>query len=269
MGGETSLKDYKKAFENFNEYIKEIHTDIFARSENHTGYFINYVKYQKFENEINNSIKDSKTQTIKIDDSKKLKTESLDVVINSISNDYKYIIINSQLQKLICKEDDPDKEKNKFEYQIFSESPEYFLINPNSNKSYKFKYNENNIIDKSSIIIENEIRDINKANKSIVTDSKILDQWYNIHRDTTNYYLMEKEICEKLNQSESHPYQGFLVDNEWVDRWKKYSYYEKMKINFLQNPNKNENLIQQFINKEQLESKYNYNDIKDVEKYIV
>ena len=117
----------------------------------------------------------------------------------------------------------------------------------------KSDYGINNI----SIISEND----NVINKKV-------DKIYN---DVRNYYISEWKIINivnnKLNQAQI--YQGFLVEEKWVEKWKKYSNYQFIKINYLDRNISDEKIIKQAIDGNLRNANLNYDEINDIEKNII
>ena len=62
------------------------------------------------------------------------------------------------------------------------------------------------------------------------------------------YFDIDKKISEKLKSSDKVFY-GFLLDNNWINEWKKYSYYDYIEQKYLENndQNKIENIIMRKI----------------------
>ena len=97
------------------------------------------------------------------------------------------------------------------------------------------------------------------------------DNWLIIYRDVINYFNFENYISNNLNNEKSEPikFRGFLVNNDWVDNWKKNSFYEEIKENIILKNIKNDNFISNFIMSKQLETKSNYDGILDIKNYII
>ena len=87
-----------------------------------------------------------------------------------------------------------------------------------------------------SLIIEPKRHFITNTNKYSIQNFQSSKRYSDkIYIDIKNYYDNEKNISNKLNSvkpNDSQIYLGFLVDKEWVDKWKKYSYYDEIKSNF-------------------------------------
>ena len=91
-----------------------------------------------------------------------------------------------------------------------------------------------------------------------------------IYNDIKIYYNVERDIVYKINnQSQTFSYQGFLVDKNWVDNWKKHSYYDYIKFNYLDKNINNEQIIKNYILDNQNNNNFNYNEIINVENFIL
>ena len=94
--------------------------------------------------------------------------------------------------------------------------------------------------------------------------NKKVDKIYN---DIRNYYITERNIINivnnKLNQTQI--YHGFLVEEKWIDIWKKYSNYNFIKMNYLERNISDEKIIKLAINGNLRIANLNYDKINDVE----
>ena len=202
----------------------------------------------------------------------RLTTESFPLVESRILNGESFIIINKKLFILICKKNEP--ENNKIEYKIRSRNPGFIQINPNNNKKIiRFKNNKTNIIDKSTVLAKKNNDGVNNNRNNIFSkiNSMNKDNWLIIYGDVINYFNFENYISNNLNNEKSEPikFRGFLVNNDWVDNWKKNSFYEEIKENIILKNIKNDNFISNFIMTKQLETKSNYDGILDIKNYII
>ena len=289
MGGEPSLTDYINAFNEFDKDINKIHnTYIPSQEVNYEGYLVNYKGYQNFRNLVNNLYNNQRNQfnspfnvnptgSANNNDTleqNKLTTESLPLIESRILNGESFIIINKKLFKLICKKTEP--ENNKIEYKIIAGNPGFIQFNLNNNqKSFQFRNNKTNIIDKSTVLGKKDNEGMNNnnnnSNESTKNNTMNKDNWLIIYRDVINYFNFENYISNNLNNNKSEPIQfrGFLVNNDWVDNWKKNSFYEEIKANIILKNISNDNFISNFITTKQLETKSNYDGILDIKNYII
>ena len=59
------------------------------------------------------------------------------------------------------------------------------------------------------------------------------------------------------------------MDKDWVDKWKKYSHYDSIKREFLQKNIYNKDKIINKIKAEQIKSYFNYDDVNNLENYLI
>ena len=85
------------------------------------------------------------------------------------------------------------------------------------------------------------------------------------------YYLNEKDIISKLgNQiNQSYIYQGFLVDKNWVDKYRKYLNYDYIKNNYLDKNIFDETKIKKKIIDYLIINNYNYDELNNVDNFIL
>jgi len=287
MGSEPSLIDYINAFHEFDIEINKNHS-IPSQDVNYEGYLVNYERYQNFKILVNNLYNNQQNQfhsPINVNptgstnyndilEQNRLTTESLPLVESQIVNGNSFIIINKKLFKLICKK--TETQNNKIEYKIIAGNPGFIQFNLNNNqKIIQFKNNKKNIIDKSTVLGIKENEDMNnnnnKNNEQTKNNTMIKDNWLIIYRDVINYFNFENSISINLNNNKSEPIQfrGFLVNNDWVDNWKKNSFYEEIKANIILKNIKDDNFINNFITTKQLETKSYYDGILDIKNYII
>ena len=286
MGNQPSLIDYINAFNEFDLEINKIHNYNPLQDVYYEGYLVNYKRYQNFRNlvinlynnqlnQFNSPVNENLNESTNYNDileQNRLTTESFPLVESRILNGESFIIINKKLFILICKKNEP--ENNKIEYKIRSRNPGFIQINPNNNKKIiRFKNNKTNIIDKSTVLAKKNNDGVNNNRNNIFSkiNSMNKDNWLIIYRDVINYFNFENYISNNLNNEKSEPIQfrGFLVNNDWVDNWKKNSFYEEIKENIILKNIKNDNFISNFIMTKQLETKSNYDGILDIKNYII
>ena len=261
-----SLNDYFNAFTKFNDYVKSLHSES-NKSNNidkaKEGYFVNLYYYNDLINKVNECFAKNQIQygsnaafgQVNFD---KLKTESLKEVSEKINKDYSFIIINEDLFKVIC---DQEKQSiHKITYKITTEDK---LIIQENELQKQFKNNKNNTISKATILG-------NEGNNTIINSNPIPQNNYEnkIYESIKIYIDNEKDILGKLNSNLQNMYQGFLVDNEWVEEWKTYSNYNNF-IKLFQTNNINEIEIKNKIRQEVQNKNLNFNNLKYIDKYIL
>ena len=232
MGGSLTgpgLNDYYITFENFKTYINNIHKQPIV-NQIHEGYLVNYKDYielkellykyyeEKQQKNTFNLYDENETRWINEIKSKKLKTESLEDAIKQISKNQKFIIINNDTYEIICKKPESQKENHKIYYIL--EDKDHLIISLSKEKSIRFKNNDN-IIEKS------EADNNTKSSNSINEWQKYEKNWKEIYTDTKNYFINENDISEQLKTCQYKFVQGFLVNKEWIDKWKNIHFMKK------------------------------------------
>ena len=204
MGSETSLiTQCKEGFSAFIKYLDKIN-DSDNQNKNHDGYLVYYNEYQDFENYINDFDNNAEINEEKIKEnnnlieSKKLNTVNINEVNDKILQDNKFIIINNDLHKLICKQNDQD-DNNKIVYKIKND---FIEINQTKGKIIQFKNNKNNIIDKSTIKESILYNDMNTQ----------------ILKHLIKFHFYKKELRKKNNSSQI--YKGYLIRSEIINIFK-------------------------------------------------
>ena len=237
MGNETFsnndvslLNKYKNAISEFeNYYLKDIYYNNYSFNSSHKGYLIDLKDYERIIQLINNI--NININNVNIKDLKKnfeinqIEFKTSHYLINMILNGNKYIFINTKLWQLLY-----DKEKN-------NDSPIIYNVNSND---ITFS-----LLDKTTLSF--------KHNKNIIDENSYKDNYYrsnykqitNIYNSITYYYIFENKIMNDLKniQSSKDIDYVFLISKNWIEIWKKISYYENIKINYLQKNLNNKNEI--------------------------
>ena len=242
MGSQATLSDYKNGFTDFNEYINEINNNnALTLPEIHEGYLVNYEEYKKFKNEILSSFNEQQKNSnnniviinIPADDKQhvpeKIKTVNIHEALRNIQNNCKYKIINCKLYKLICIQNNEEKNKNKFEYQITSYTtvnPGYIIIKLEKQNEIKFKNNKNNIVDKTTLLeikgnitnfhnnevqIPKKVNDINNFQINSPNNSDFI-------KHLIRNYFFKKEIVLPKNTFQYNNNQAFIVKKVVMER---------------------------------------------------
>ena len=156
------------------------------------------------------------------------------------------------MHKLLCLQNEFEKENHKITYKI---NNDYLIFYAQNGSQIMFKNNKNNIIENSSNAYKNNFN-------SFSSYRNYENNWNIIYIDVKNYFENENYIIENLKMEGNFAFQGYLVNKNWVDKWKKYSYYDIIKENFLMKNINDEYEIKKFINNEQMKSNLYYDDIK-------
>ena len=269
MGGSNghSLNDYYQAFTNFENHINQLYENPKNKEIINDGFFVNYNGYKNIKNQV---LQFQKMETIfdqngnVIDENnirfETLKAESLNEVYGNIQSNLSYIIINERLFKLLC---DPDQNPNhKIKYKITPEKKIAILLE--NDKQILFKYKEYNVITKESPLGYKQ--DFNNNNSSQIPQN---NYFYNKLYESIKIYMdNERDILSKLNSNSQNIYQGFLVDNIWIEKWKIYSNYNNI-IKLFKPNNINEGVIKNNIRQELLNKNLNISNLDYIDRFIL
>ena len=261
MGG-ISDNNYENDFQIFYEYVAKTNKEVSEKT--HEGYLVDFKdcsnllsnKQQNQENQENQEAKNGDISTCDSERSnkKKITPKYPKGLKNQLINDKRFILINKDFYGKICKKS-VDQNPYKISYKI---SKDYLVLYPNQDEVLKFKKSENNLIDKSTLFEQNEIK-INITNN--------IDKIYN---DIITYYNMEKNIEKELKNptNNGQKFECFLVDKDWVDKWKKYSYYDSIKREYLEKNILDKDKIINMIKAEQAKNYLKYDEVNDLENYL-
>lgn len=222
------------------EKLKQIITDIFdfenSLKENggeikidRKGYLIDIKAYDELKTKIkyNYLVKylsnpknfaryscEIKTNNIKIKKWEPKKFNNSAELLEALKTNNEYIIINPLLNKSINPNyDNLNKNEGILFYTI---SPNNLIIALGENEKIFFKNNKMNIIAKNSFI-------------------KIYNNIDMICNNIIEYYKFEKSLTKELNEKneKKNIKEGYLVDENWFNKWKEYTDYKNIKDHFL------------------------------------
>ena len=246
------LKPYQKSLNKFDDFVKKINKEA-SKNLSYIGYIINFNKFKQFKEyveEYNQQDEDFACGQIDRISNLKISPENPDHLIFQMNNKSKFIIISGDLHEKIC------KKKDLYTHQItYLISPEIIQLNIENGKSLIFKNNKNNILKKELFL------------KIIKNDNDINQSPEIIYKDIINYYKFTNKFSENINSKnrEKEEYEGFLINKEWVDKWKVYSCYEIIKEKYLENNIEDKDKIIEEIKKDQKNSIV----INDIEGFII
>ena len=166
-------------------------------------------------------------------------------LLNMIFNENKYILISSDLWKVIG--ENGKEENTSFSYKV--EKRNIILKTDNNKKLLTFKQN-GNIIDKNTLSSESDKSNIEEINT--------------IFKNINIYYNFEKEFINSLKGPKSSQKKDYLVNKNWFDKWLKNSNYENIKINFLEK-NINEQEIKNELIYYHEKNKIRYSELNPIE----
>jgi len=233
---EKLLIKYRLLIKQFeNEYVKNNFSN-YKNYGQHRGYLINLESYEALKNIIKNP--HNKNCIENLNKLKSIEIKTSQYLINMILNKNKYIIINTELWYLFG---DPEKDNNNSQI-LYNIDEKLISFSLDDKKQLKFYcYCENNIIDEFSFLEENNRIYYSQFKSNFEKIDKIYKQIY-------NYYNFEKELTLYLSKNEKiqkNDNLGYLVDINWLKKWKENVNYEeiKQKFSIIKDENKIKNQI--------------------------
>ena len=245
---------YIKAIYEFEEFVKMSEKNKNENIDN-KGYLINlmdyngikkHIEYDKFKKElptINGKLEDSE-KFIKL---KQIEFKTSQYLIDMINNDNEYILINESLMKNICE----NKEETPISYEIKDKK---LILKLDKELIFNKDEKNNNIL--NNIII-------NKSSSINNNDSNLIEI-NNIYDDIAKYYEFEKKFLEELQNSNEIQKENYLISKSWFDKWKDYTNYENIKINYFDKKVKKPLIMNKLIYYKE-EKKYNYDNLNPIE----
>ena len=228
----SSLMKYIKGFYEFDEYLNEINSKVSEDFDFHHGYLINYEIIDKILNKINyenNKIfvaNDITLQTLK-DRKKYFAIEEIELrnsyyLLNMLFNGNKYILINRKLWKLLCKENEEEKEPIKYEINY---SKIKFKLDDKIELIFSNYKNQKNIIN-LDFFYRNYNPNCDKYEKNFSIIQNIFSKAFEF-----NQY--QKKFTTRLKVKDKKYYKiGYLTDINWFNKWDKYNDYSNLKNNY-------------------------------------
>ena len=214
---EDLLRNYTYKIKTFESNI----TSIQKKDSEHEGYIINLDYYNDLKNKIQyekykNKISISRFDKFDIKDNEKIMTikdlefKTYKYLTNMILNGNKYIIIDSTFWKVIC-------EKGKKNSVAINYYISDHMSSLNVNLGYytlEFDNRKNNILEESNLRYKsgNDFILIMRAYKNL-----------------KSYYDFEI----KIKKGEQISGRGYLVEKDWIDKWKQQIKYENIKTDYL------------------------------------
>ena len=231
MADKSILIKYLKGIKDFESYIKKEKENMFENFKTYLGYIINLEEYNQLKKNINyeeNCVK-YKEYFTNPEDSNPIKLYTLEEIkfrdsyylLNKIFNGNKFILINIELWKLLCKENKESISPIKFEINYM-----HIKFKLDAQKELIF-WNDKNFIISSFYQSYNPDYSLYYSN--------YYDILNNIYNKISEYFDYEKEFKEKLkaNNVKNFSY-GYLIDFDWFSKWEKCSNYLYIKSNYLE-----------------------------------
>ena len=266
----TEYIKYIEALSNFDkhlEYISKIDNPFNTYNEYLVNYKdfeelkknINYDKYKSFGTREKKDYENifNSNKAMKLMKIKQIEFKTNRYLINMLLNGNQFIFITKELFEVI------GNDKERYEYPIeYKIDNNTLIISFKEEKKLIFSYQKNNIINiynykKDDSNYDSSFKEINKINK-----------------DINEYYKFEKEFRESLNNKKTsfsldyHKKEGYLINKEWIDTWKRYTNYDEIKNKYLKKNIKIEekDLLNDIIYYQE-KIKFKYNDLKPFETY--
>ena len=228
----SSIMKYVKEFYEFEQYINDMNLNLHESFEKHRGYLINlelidrikdkinyYTNKRIFKNNASVSFYDDKNKYYTIEE---IKFRNADYLLNMIFNGNKYIMINRNLWKLLCKENEEDKEPIIYEINY---SKIKFKLNDGNELIFSKYENENNII-------KNELFYYNCNPQRKLYESKF-SNIKNDFKKIFEFYQYQKKFLKKLQSTNKTSLEdGYLADINWFNTWNNYFDYSNLKNNY-------------------------------------
>ena len=268
------MKEYRNQLIEFKEEIQKFEDNYVKNNfinyndyEHHKGYLINLENYNDLKNKIETELKKSINVSLAINNLNILKSiefKNSTYLLNMLFNGNEYIIINTALWNLFGVKENTDA---KFYYSI---NNGIIIFSLDDNIKLKFTcWNHNNIIKKSSFSFDNN-------NKYYEFESNY-ERIDNIYNSIFEYSKIETQIEFNLKNNQKKTEFGYLITENWIQKWMEQLNYRKFKQEFqnFQNPKKNKDIIINYeakfgkikINLKNLDTK-SFESKKDMEKFL-
>ena len=219
------------------------------KNSKHTGYIINLndynhlknkIQYEKNKNKLGKHIFDIKDDE-KIMTIKDIEFKTTQYLTNMLLNENKYIIIDKAFWKVICqkgKENSPC-----INYEI-AKNISLLKVKFRDNEELTFDNRKNNILEESNLKnkLKNNFDLIKRACQNI-----------------KSYYEFEKKIQNGGKISGK----GYLVEKDWIDKWKEQIHYEAIKYYYLRPNESDKEIRDKLINIFEI-NKYKYTELKGI-----
>ena len=235
----NKILDYILSINKYEKYIKEIYKmPIFHKCL--SGYIINLRTYIELKNIIHYKVlnkfikeEDNKQESLSNEIQKLIETEKIsEPKINIEQLNYKtssefieliekrneYLLINEEFWNILCK-NEPNENARPIDYYI--NYSKLVLI----------------LKDKSQINFELNSKNILRKKSYIYTINYINDNLFDYAQSIVEYYIFENKIKNDLINDDDFFLKekiiGYLIEKEWIDEWKKNTFYEEIKNKYL------------------------------------
>ena len=108
---------------------------------------------------------------------------------------------------------------------------------------------------------------VNKTNNSSIIAMNINQNVDLIYNDLINYSNKKVNIIKNLQNKSPTKYEGYLVEENFVEKWKVHSYYKIFKDKLTNTNNPTE--LKNFLIQEQVKNNYNYAQTKKNDENLI
>ena len=235
-----SLTDYQKGFNELNNFVKNIPKNKMINQ----GYFVDYQKYNKFKEKYDELL--SKHQLLKLPyqnqqeiylkslESVKMNTEKVEDLENNLKNNKEYILINENMFQLICIKNKEKGTNNSVNFYL--NGRDLIICNKDGQKMIlRLKFKISNIFNIDSLYMNpSQISSTDNRTNAPQTNADTIDAQYNaMSQDIINFFLNENKISQFLTSQSSQKYNGILVEESWVQKWKNNNNYNAIEEKYL------------------------------------
>lgn len=244
MGNDENytLTDYQKGFNQLKNFVKKIPNN---KNIINRGYFVDYQKYNDFK-KIFDSLFNKQQQSaiynnqgqqeidLKELESSKLYTENVDNLYKNLLNNKQYILINEDLCQLICIKNKEKGTNNSVNFYL--NGRDLIICNKDVQKMIlRLKFKNSNIFNRDSLYMNpSQISSTDNRTNAPQTNADTIDAQYNaMSQDIINFFLNENKISQFLTSQSCQKYNGILVEESWVQKWKNYNNYNAIEAKYL------------------------------------
>ena len=235
-----SLTDYQKGFNELNNFVKNIPKNKMINQ----GYFVDYQKYNKFKEKydellskhqlLKNPYQNQQEIDLKSLESVKMNTEKVEDLENNLKNNKEYILINENMFQLICIKNKEKGTNNSVNF--YFNGRDLIICNKDGQKMIlRLKFKISNIFNRDSLYMNpSQISSTDNRTNAPQTNADTIDAQYNaMSQDIINFFLNENKISQFLTSQSSQKYNGILVEESWVQKWKNNNNYNAIEEKYL------------------------------------
>ena len=273
-----SLTDYQKGFNELSNFVKNIPNNKMINQ----GYFVDYQKYSKFKEKydellckhqlLKNPYQNQQEIDLKSLESVKMNTEKVEDLENNLKNNKEYILINESMLQLICIKNKEKGTNNSVNF--YFNGGDLIICNKDAQKMIlRLKFKDSNIFNRDSLYMNpSQISSTDNRTNAPQANANTIDDQYNaMSQDIINFFLNENKISQFLTSQSSQKYNGILVEESWVQKWKNNNNYNAIEEKYLKGKfveSQTPTMIP-IISKELKQKMINNNGLDNISPYIL